>query len=76
MASSANYCEVNPVQGAKNYHCYHDVKANRARQDGTRMVGVQCCWCGNYTEEERFVEHGPHEPAVLKVHKRRKKKEG
>ncbi len=74
MAISDNYCEPNPVQGAKNYHCYHDVKANRARQDGTRMIGVQCCWCGSYTEEERFVEHGPHKPkAVLKVNTRRKK---
>lgn len=59
---SLNYCAENPVQGSDNTHCFHDVDIHRARRDGMRMVGQRCCWCKQYVEERRFVEHGPHAP--------------
>lgn len=64
---SANFCDENPDQGITNEHCFHPVSRRqlplKRGEPKTRRIVVhvlQCCWCGDKTQEQRVepIHHG------------------
>ncbi len=57
----SDFCKNYPVQGMVGGHCFHDTDIGHINQDDgglTERAPGKCCWCGEKTEETRFVEHG------------------